>query len=164
MNEIARRPVRQGRVVDMAFSLEVARPVAAVWRIVADLPRFGCYDPFHRRIIVMGPRLERGVDLAIEHRFAGVAFWRFGRVLRWREGESLAFSDISAGGERTGFPHVFFVKVGAHPQCAAHTLLAIRVRGRWTARWIPHPLAWLWLRFICVWHARLLKRAFGQSL
>lgn len=107
----------------------------------------------------MGPHLQTGVDLAIEHRFCGVSFWRFGRVLHWREGESLAFSDISVRGAQTGFPHVFFVNVGPNPRHTQHTLLTIRVRGHWTARWMPRYFTELWLRLVCLWHARLLSKA-----
>jgi len=145
----------RGSAVCMRIELEMRRPTAAVWRAVADFPRFACADPFHRRVIVLGKKLSRGVPLALEHRAFGFTLWRFGKLLRWREGQSLAFSDLSARGPRHGFPHVFFVDVSSLD--AERTRLLVTVRGKWTAAWVPHCLQRCWLGYVCREHARLLS-------
>ena len=75
------------------------------------LPTFADFvtiDPFHSRVIVLGPELRPGVALALEHRAFGLKFLRFGRLLSWREGRGYTFSDLSGrGGARGFFPHVF---------------------------------------------------------
>lgn len=147
--------------VDLSIEIAVPRPHAEVWPIVADLPRFGCIDPFHRRVILLNPPLKHGAALALEHGAFGVTFWRFGRLLKWREGECYAFSDLSARGCRHGFPHVFFVRVTADGP--GKTRLEVRVRGKWTARLTPGWLARCWLRYVCLEHARLLRRAFEEA-
>ena len=114
----------RGRRVDLRIELEVARPPAEVWARVADFPEFVTIDPFHSRVIVLGPELRPGVALALEHRAFGVKFLRFGRLLRWREGRGYTFSDLSGrSGGRGFFPHVFDFAVepaaaGARPRPA----------------------------------------------
>jgi len=146
--------------VRLAIELAIPKPVSAVWAVVADLPRFLCIDPFHSRVVLLGTARRPGVELALEHRAFGVTLWRFGRLLNWRDGAGYAFSDLSARGPRRGFPHVFFVSV---EQTEAGTRLLIRVRGKWTARWLPRPLVRLWLWYVCHDHARLLRAAFEES-
>jgi hypothetical protein len=147
----------KGTAVDLRIDLDVPRPCDEVWRIVADLPSFLCIDPFHARVHVLGPRLEAGASLVLEHRAFGFTFPRFGRLLRWDEGRGYAFSDLSARGPGRGFPHCFFVTV--EPGEAARTWLRVRVRGRWTARWLPPGFGRWWLRYVCAEHARLLRTA-----
>jgi hypothetical protein len=147
----------RGTFVDLWIELDVPRPCGDVWRTVADLPRFLCIDPFHARVRVLGPRLEAGTALVLEHRAFGFTFLRFGRLLRWDEGRGYAFSDLSARGPGRGFPHAFFVTV--EPGEGARTRLRVRVRGRWTARWLPPALGQWWLRYVCAEHARLLRAA-----
>jgi hypothetical protein len=147
--------------VDLRIELEVDRPVSELWNDVAEIKWFACIDPFHRRLIVQGPRLEPGVDLVLEHQAFGLSFLRFGRLLSWHEGRGYAFSDLSAKGPRHGFPHVFFVSVepvGSVGQ--SRSRLVVHVRGKWTARWIPRALGMWWLRFVCREHARLLRKVF----
>jgi hypothetical protein len=146
-----------GTAVDLRIDLDVPRPCGEVWGIVADLPTFLCVDPFHVHVGILGPRIEPGAALVLEHRAFGLTFLRFGRLLRWDEGRGYAFSDLSARGPGRGFPHAFFVTV--EPGEGARTWLRVRVRGRWTARWVPLRLARWWLRYVCVEHARLLQAA-----
>jgi hypothetical protein len=51
--------------VDLQIELEVPQPPAEVWAIVRDMPRFACVDPFHQRVIVLGPALKPGVELDV---------------------------------------------------------------------------------------------------
>ena len=147
-----------GDRVSLRMELDVHRAPQQVWADVSDLPRFGCIDPFHSRITVLGPKLRPGVDLALEHRAFGVTLMRFGRLLIWREGCGYAFSDVSARGPRHGFPHVFFVTVQpANLGLANRTCIVIEVRGKWTARWVPGLVRRWWLRYVLAEHARLLR-------
>jgi hypothetical protein len=147
----------RGTAVDLSIELDVPRPCREVWEVVADLPVFLCIDPFHAHVRILGPRLEVGVPLLLEHRAFGFTFPRFGRLLRWDEGRGYAFSDLSARGPGRGFPHAFFVTV--EPGQGGNTRLRVRVRGRWTARWLPLWLGRWWLRYVCAEHARLLQAA-----
>ena len=124
---------------------------AYIWAFVSDLDRFFLVDPFHDKIH------RDGRDLVIEHCILGLRFDRVGRILHWHEGKGYAFSDLSARGPRVGFPHVFFITV------AADGTLEIRVRGKWTARWMTRPLASAWLRYVAREHARLVRAAFGAA-
>jgi hypothetical protein len=151
----------RGSTVDLRIELEVARSPVEVWENIADLPRFACIDPFHSRIRVLGPALKAGVDLVLEHCAFGISFLRFGRLLRWREGHGYAFSDLSAHGPRQGFPHVFFVTLTpAESGDGKGTRLTVKVRGKWTARYVPLWVGQWWLRYVCSEHARLLGAAF----
>ena len=151
----------RGANVDLRIELEIVRPHDEVWKTVADLPRFACVDPFHSRVIVMGPQLRAGVDLTLEHRAFGLSHLRFGRLLKWRERCGYAFSDLSARGSKRGFPHVFFLTVeplAAEP--LERSCVRIHVRGKWTAWWTPRWIARLWLWYIATEHVRLLRSAF----
>jgi hypothetical protein len=151
-------------IVDLCIELEVPRSPAAVWALVKDFRRFVCVDPFHQRVIVLGPVLKPGVELVLEHCAFGIWFRRFGRLLRWQEGQGYAFSDLSARGPSQGFPHAFFVTVApAGPGQTEQTRLTVRVRGKWTARLVPLWLGQWWLRYVCSEHARLLRAAFQES-
>lgn len=150
--------------IRLKIEFEIKQVHAAVWERVRDLPRFGTIDPLHRRIDVLGPRLERGSEIAILHGLLGVSFYRYGRILQWEEGRGYAFSDLSGRGFNTGFPHVFFIEVtpvrGAYEPL---TRLTIRIQGRWTARWMPAWLRRLWLFSICTIHRWLLIKAFQAT-
>jgi hypothetical protein len=152
----------RGRAVNLRIELDVPRPPAAVWALVADFQRFACIDPFHSRVIVLGPALQPGVDLALEHRAFGVRLLRFGRLLYWRHGQGYAFSDLSARGPGHGFPHVFFVSVLPAACGEQASRLRVEVRGKWTARWLPLLLGQWWLRYVCHEHARLLRAALAD--
>ena len=144
-----------GRGLDVRVELEVPRPAEEVWSRMADLRRFVAIDPFHARVIVPGPGLEVGADLVLEHRVLGVRFHRFGRLLRWREGESYAISDLSAKGARGFFPHVFAFDVV--PTGPGRCRLSLKVRGRWNSRVVPKWAGAAWVGLIGREHARLLR-------
>ncbi len=150
-----RRP--RGRGVRFGFELSIALPAEVVWRRVAELPTFLCVDPFHTRVAFLTSARAAGAELAIEHRAPGFRNVRFGRVLRWREGEGFAFSDLSRLGKNRGFPHVFHVSV--QPNGSRDCRLRIDVRGKWTARRLPLTLGQWWLRYVAWEHARLLRKA-----
>jgi hypothetical protein len=146
------------RGIALRIELDVDRPPAAVWACVADFAHFVTIDPFHSRIVVLGPELKPGVELALEHRAFGIRFFRFGRLLKWREGRGYTFSDVSGvRGSRGFFPHVFVfaVEPGGH----GSTRLSVTIRGRWTARHLPRWVGRWWFRFVCHEHARLLRAA-----
>jgi hypothetical protein len=147
--------------------MEILIPLPAdeVWTLVGNLRHFACIDPFHQRILVLGPELKPGVELAIQHGALGISWVRFGRLLYWREGEGYAFSDLSPRGPGRGFPHVFTVEVSpAGPGEARRARLTIHVRGRWTAHWLPRWVRQLWLQSVCTAHLRLLRLALKESL
>jgi len=152
-------PMPRKNRVKLGIELAIPKPAAVVWAVVADLPRFLCVDPYHSRIVYLGKDRRPGLELALEHRAFGFTIWRLGRLLSWREGAGYAFSDLSARGTASGFPHVFFV--GIEPTDIG-TRLSVRVRGKWTAGWIPRPLVRLWLWYVCCEHARLLRAAFEE--
>ena len=113
------------------------------WEALADLERFACLDHFHRSVEIDGETPRQGADIRIEHRMLGVGFWRVGRILRWQPGRGWAFSDLSAGGKDTGFPHVFQVEVA--PSGPESCTLDLAVTGSWTARFLPRWAVRLWL-------------------
>ena len=151
-----------GAKVRAHFALDVAQPQSEVWRIIADLPRFLCIDPYHTQVTPLCLDERPGVHLVLEHNAFGVRFRRFGRLLSWREGHGYSFSDLSALGPTRGFPHVFSVglePVGDAETGRSWTRLTVTVKGKWTARWIPRALALSWLKYTCREHLRLLRGA-----
>ena len=149
----------KGRNLDILISLDVARSPEDLWNLVRDLPRFLTIDPFHDAVTLMRDRPAVGVDLVLSHNAFGRRFLRFGRIIGWQEGSGYTFSDLSSRGPRTGFPHVFMVKLEPlvdADQDRRRTRLTIRVRGRWTSRLVPVWFGRLWTRFVCLEHARLL--------
>jgi hypothetical protein len=153
--------VDRGRSVDIAIELTVQRSADLLWQQVRDLPRFLTIDPFHDRIILLRDAPTVGVDLVLSHNALGFRFLRFGRILAWREESGYTFSDLSARGPRTGFPHVFQVQVEplAGPESTpVMSRLTVHVRGRWTSRLVPVWIGRLWIRLICLEHARLLRK------
>jgi hypothetical protein len=150
-----------GRSVDIAIVLTVKRSRESLWQQIRDLPQFLTIDPFHDKVILMRDSPAVGVDLTLSHNAFGCRFLRFGRILAWRENSGYAFSDLSARGPRTGFPHVFDVQIEPlhEPQHSPPmSRLTIRVRGRWTSRLVPVWLGRLWIRLVCLEHARLLRK------
>lgn len=148
----------RGRAVQVRIELDLARSRDDVWREISDLPRFLTVDPFHEQIVLMRKPARAGVDIAIAHRVLGHRFFRFGRILRWREQEHYLFSDLSRHGPKRGFPHVFDVRLTPLTRTLPGPLcrLSIEVRGKWTSRAIPVWLGRHWLRLVCGEHARLL--------
>ena len=126
-----------------AFELPLA-PIS-VWGQIRDFSCYARQDFFHDDPQVEGiPR--RGAAITLTHRYAALRFRRVGRILVWREGVGYSFSDLSRRGPRVGFPHVFSYRI--EPLGPDATRLHVVVRGRWTARWIPHLFARLWLWWV----------------
>ncbi len=148
-----------GRGIDLTIEVALDRPLAEVWVRMADLAEFVTIDPFHSRIIVMDEPLRPGATLAIEHRAFGWRFFRFGRLLWWREGVGYAFSDLSPRGRSGFFPHVF--TFAADEQSDGRSRLVVRVRGLWTSRRWPRWVGRGWFRYVAHEHARLLRKTLG---
>jgi len=151
----------QRRSVDIVIELIVKRSAESLWQQIRDLPRFLTIDPFHEEIILMRDSPAVGVDLTLSHNAFGWRFLRFGRILAWRENSGYTFSDLSPRGPRTGFPHVFKVQIEPLPMPLdgpPMSRLTIRVRGQWTSRLVPVWLGRLWIRLVCLEHARLLRK------
>jgi hypothetical protein len=149
-------------VLDIEFSLDVARSAADLWQLVSDLPQFLSIDPFHDSVTLMRDRPARGVDLVLSHNAFGRRFLRFGRIVSWQEGRGYTFSDLSGRNRRRGFPHVFIVSLSPASDPSERqplTRLSIRVRGRWTSRLAPVCIGRLWVWLVCREHARLLRKA-----
>ena len=121
-----------GSGIDLLIEVDVERPAVEVWASMSDLPRFVTFDPLHSRVIVNGPGLQPGVDLTIEHRVFGLTFFRFGKLLTWRDGCGYSFSDLSPKGAEGFFPHVFDFAVA--PDGHGGARLTVTVRGKWTSR------------------------------
>lgn len=149
----------RGRAI--AIRIEIATPLspAQLWRRISDLPQFLTIDPFHEQVTLTRDRPAAGVQLVLWHNAFGRRFHRFGRILRWREGEGYAFSDLSAHGKRVGFPHVFIVSIKLRGRGETQTQLVVEVKGRWNSRFTPVWIGRLWIRLVCLDHARLLRRA-----
>ncbi|MCI0360360.1 MAG: hypothetical protein L0211_17935 [Planctomycetaceae bacterium] len=151
----------QRRSVDIAIDLIVKQSADRLWQQIRDLPRFLTIDPFHDKVILMRDSPAAGVDLTLSHNAFGWRFLRFGRILAWRENSGYSFSDLSARGPHTGFPHVFEVQIEPvlEPQDSpSMSRLTIRVRGRWTSRLVPVWIGRLWIRLVCLEHSRLLRK------
>src|SRR5437868_5254284 len=90
--------------VDAAADLSLPMQAATAWGQMRDWRRFMIIDPLHVRVRVLDERKGRqnlspaGLTLIIEHRFLGIGPNRIGRMLRWREGQGFAFSDLSQMG------------------------------------------------------------------
>jgi hypothetical protein len=148
---------RAGRAIRARITGVLPMTAAALWRRAADLPRFLTIDPFHVHVVLMRPRPAAGVDVLLLHNAFGWRFARFGRILRWREGQEYAFSDFSPR-DQAGFPHVFFISVEPLPDKPQFSRLTIDVRGKWTSRLIPPWLGRIWVWYVSREHARLLRK------
>jgi hypothetical protein len=129
-------------------TLSLDLPAGAVWGQLRDFHRYASHDPFHTRIDIDGDGLPRpGASLVLVHRYGPFRTTRVGRIVRWHEGRGYAFSDLAQRDPaRSGFPHVFSFDLTATGP--ARCTLTLQVRGRWTARLVPRPLAWLWLTWV----------------
>ena len=141
------------------IEMEVPMLKDRLWEIISHLEQFLCVDPFHSRIVIKGATAP-GTDIVLEHQVLGFRFLRFGRILSWMEGRGYAFSDLSAQGKQSGFPHVFFIDIASSPEKEAipQSKLSITVKGKWTVQWIPHVLRHWWLNMVCREHALLLMK------
>jgi hypothetical protein len=134
--------VSRSRRVNCEASLALPMSARQVWGQLRDFHRYASHDHFHAGIAVEGGVPRAGAALAIAHRYGPFRVRRVGRILRWREGDGFAFSDLSTRGPRAGFPHVLAIRVSDAP---TGCVVNIRVTGRWTAptpRWMA-PV-WLW--------------------
>lgn len=140
---------RGGRV-DCSASVPLDLPAGSVWGQLRDFRRYASHDFFHHEVRVEGGVPRRGARLQLSHRFGCFRVERVGRILLWREGEGFAFSDLSRRGRGRGFPHVLILHV--QPVGPTRSTLHLRVRGRWTAGWVPllARRAWLSWVFACV--------------
>lgn len=132
-----------------------------VWQHMTRFQKFVGTDPYHTRITdADGRRLDtlppRGTRLLIGHGLGWTWFERVGTMLYVREGRGFAFSDLSSRGCNAGFPHVYAYTV--EPCGEGVCVLRLRVRGRWSARWMPRGLVVLWLGWV-VFQAQWLLRA-----
>jgi hypothetical protein len=134
----------RGVVCCLAF-LDVPLSARIVWGQLRDFRRFARQDPFHATIEVAGDIPRAGANLSLSHRYAGLRIARVGRILVWREQIGYSFSDLSARGPRRGFPHIFSYRIEPRDNACR---LKIEVRGLWTARWMPHWLARVWLWWV----------------
>ena len=135
--------------VDCRAVIDVPLSAVAAWGQLRDFGRYARHDYFHAHFEVSGGVPRAGARLRIGHRFGPFAVGRVGRIVRWREGEGYAFSDLSTAGPRRGFPHVFSYRLEAVDECRCR--LHLRVGGRWTApvpRWAAR--AWLWWVFSAI--------------
>jgi hypothetical protein len=150
-----------GSGIDLVIDVDVARPVEEVWARLADFAGFVTIDPMHNRVIVQGPgrELKPGVELAIEHVAFGITFFRFGKLLTWRDGCGYSFSDLSRKGALGFFPHVFDFAVEPGEAGAGGSRLIVSVRGKWTSRRWPRWLGLIWFRYVGREHARMLRAA-----
>jgi hypothetical protein len=150
------RPPHRGKV-SLRIEIELCRAAEEVWPEVADLTKFLTNDPFHVRLVVLQPPLKPGGAVRIDHRVFGLRFERRGRLLSFQEGRGYALSDLSVRDPRRGFPHVFIIDL--EPLGPGRSLLSFRVKGKWTARWVPPFAARWWLLWVLYEEARLLRRA-----
>jgi hypothetical protein len=133
---------KSGRVECIA-SATLPMTARRAWGQIRDFHRFACHDHFHRAISIDGSVPRAGAAISIEHQFGPFHVRRVGRIVRWREGDGFAFSDLSMRGIKRGFPHIMSIRVMddvAKESCQ----LTLRVSGRWTLpspRWITK--AWL---------------------
>ncbi|HEX4123983.1 MAG TPA: hypothetical protein VHY37_04590 [Tepidisphaeraceae bacterium] len=139
---------RSGTVVCRAV-LRLPLSAQNVWGQLRDFSRYAQQDVFHADIRIAGGTPKAGAELTMTHGLAGISVTRIGRILWWREGVGYSFSDLSRRGPRCGFPHIFSyrIKPDSRKPDTACTLI-ILVRGKWTARFIPRPLARLWLKWV----------------
>ncbi|MFM9956650.1 MAG: hypothetical protein ACKVZJ_01125 [Phycisphaerales bacterium] len=134
--------------------VEIGMPASAVWGQMKDFRRFLTLDPLHAEVVVTrdrpapqcAPRSPAGAKLLIRHRFLGVEVDRVGRMLRWREGQGFAMSDLSRRGTRVGFPHVCVYAI--EPDGPSRCRLRVAAVGRWTATSWPRWLVRLWMCWV----------------
>ncbi|MEM6332734.1 MAG: hypothetical protein AAF823_05280 [Planctomycetota bacterium] len=127
-----------------ACALRLPIGAADAWQVLGDPAVSGKVEWFHRDIQVLGP-LVAGTEIRILHGLWGVPVGRFHRVGRLtvhRPPREYAFSDLSADRPRTGFPHVYRLRV--LPRLDG-SVVRLEVTGRWMARFVPRPIVWLYL-------------------
>ncbi|MEM9414781.1 MAG: hypothetical protein AAGA29_04795 [Planctomycetota bacterium] len=152
-------------------AVRLAVPADVVWQHMSRFQRFIAADPYHTRITdESGRRLDRlpprGTRLRIGHGVGWTWFERVGTMLYVKDGKGFAFSDLSQRGRAVGFPHVYRYLL---EPCGEHAcVLRLRVRGRWSARWLPRGVVvcWLyWVMFQAGWlmRARLMSAMYAEQ-
>jgi len=167
------RIAREGRV-DCRAILRTKLSSAQVWGQLRDFHTFARQEFFHAKVEIEGGTPRPGAKLDLSHRFFLFRVHRVGRICRWEEGEGFAFSDLSKKSLFAGFPHIFSYRLT--PVLPSGCDIEIRVAGRWTTRFLPRWIVWLWLRWIMqfavqqvrnnlllyqVWLARRAPRVYG---
>ncbi|XAM01668.1 hypothetical protein OT109_09765 [Phycisphaeraceae bacterium D3-23] len=147
--------------VKAEVAVKLAAPAEAVWREMSRFQQFIAADPYHTRITdTAGRRFDalppRGTRLRIGHGVGWTWFERVGTMLYVRDGKGFAFSDLSGRGRAVGFPHVYHYTL--EPRDGRGCVLRLRVRGRWSARWLPRGLVMVWLYWV-MFQAGWLMRA-----
>lgn len=142
----------RGRV-DASVTIDVPLSATTVWGQMRDIATFITIDPLHHRLRLEPDGMRTfpppiGTRFVLEHRVLGIGPDRVGRILRWREGEGYAVSDLSRRGPGSGFPHVCVYRV--EPVGPHASQVVVEARGRWTARWMPRWLTRAWLRWVLV--------------
>lgn len=117
-------------------SFTVPMSARRAWGQIRDFHRYAAHDHFHAGFTIEGDVPRAGAAITIDHQYGPFGIRRVGRIVRWREGEGFAFSDLSARGPRCGFPHVMAIQVA---DIDTGCRVTVRVTGRWTAptpRWM----------------------------
>lgn len=127
-------------------ALDLPLCLTSVWGQIRDFDTFAQLDLFHSAIRIEGGVARQGAALEMQHRYGPFAVRRIGRILVWKENFGYSFSDLSRRGPRKGFPHVFSYRLESTSEQTCR--LQISVTGRWTARFIPRPVAKLWLWWV----------------
>jgi hypothetical protein len=124
----------------------IALPLTArqAWGQLRDFHRYAAHDHFHAGFTIEGDVPRAGAKLTIEHRYGPFRLQRVGRIVRWREGDGYAFSDLSSRAPGANFPHVMSLRVA---DASGGCVVTIRVTGRWTAA-SPRWMARLWLAWV----------------
>jgi hypothetical protein len=140
--------------VDCSASILAPLPRELVWMRMSDLGRFASLDPFHRHI-VLPEGMRVGSRILIKHAFLTFRTLRRGRVMKWRDGIGYAFTDLCMRDPRVAFPHSYEYLLGPHAE--GWSAVTIRVRGRWTARFLPRFAVRLWLRWVMMQAAMAVR-------
>lgn len=155
-------------------------PASAVWGQMRDVEWFLTRDPLHVQVRrTDGATADASwacASVIVAHRLMGIGPDRIGRVLGWKEGRGFAVSDLSRRGVDRGFPHVCAFRVEEIDGQSCR--VAVTVRGKWTARWMPRwaVRTWLWwvmgltearlaadLTDFAEWRARRIRSAAALS-
>lgn len=75
-----------------------------IWKKVSCINTFLCIDPFHSEVIVSDQNLKQGTRLKIKHNCWGITFYRFGKLLQYKEDSHYAFSDLAGKRAFVKFP------------------------------------------------------------
>jgi hypothetical protein len=154
--------------VNAAISFDLPISAPTLWGHMHEFQQFITHDPLHSRVLIRGRRGTAtlaspfGLELLISHRLLGVGPDRIGRIVRWREQQSFAFSDLSKRGTRVGFPHVcmYDIKSVSDDGCR----LTFAARGRWTARWVPRLVVKVWLSWVLLETRRCIQSGLRNAI